>query len=371
MDVPLIDLSRQHAELRGELAQSIESVLESGQFVLGGTVEAFERDLAHWCGAAEAVGVSSGTDALLVALMALDIGSGHEVITSPFTFFSTASSILRVGARPIFVDIDPDNFNLQPQSIEASIGNATKAILPVHLYGLPAPMEPIRRTAQNHGLRVIEDAAQAIGARYDGSVVGAIGDVGCLSFYPTKNLAAIGDAGACITNDSTLAERIRRLRVHGSGGTDYHEMIGGNFRIDALHASVLRVKLRCLEKWIEHRRTHAEAYRQGLEDLPLATPHERSGQRHVYNCFTIRVHDGRRDALQKHLKDSGIGSRVYYPVPLHLQPSLGELGYRRGDLPNAEEAAAEVLSLPIFPELTTEQRDHVIESIRGFYVNGC
>lgn len=367
MPVPILNLTQQHESLNGQLKQAFDGLLKSGQFVLGRFVDQFEKDLAEYCGVRHAIGVSSGTDALLVAMMAMDIGPGDEVITTPFTFFSTAGSIARLGAKPVFVDIDPVSFNLEPDHLEGAISAATKAILPVHLFGLSAKMGPIMQIARAHRLKVIEDVAQAFGARHSGRPAGSIGDVGCLSFYPTKNLAAMGDAGACVTQEGELAERIRLLRVHGGDQGQQYPCIGGNFRLDALHAALLSVKLPCVDQWTERRRAVADRYSSGLSDLPVERPVEPDASDHVYNQYTIRVSGGAREPLRRHLDARGIGSRVYYPTPLHLQPCFGYLGQKRGALPGAEQAADEVLSLPIYPELTRVQQEEVIGCIRDFF----
>ncbi len=349
------------------LREGFEAMVQSGGFVLGPVVEKFERDLAAYCGVAHAVGMSSGTDALLAALMAFGIGAGDEVITSPFTFFATVGSIARVGARPVFVDIDPTTFNLDAALVARAVTSRTKSIMPVHLFGQTADMTPIMDLARRRNIVVIEDAAQAIGAEDTARRAGSIGDVGCLSFYPSKNLSCMGDGGGCTTNDTDLAERLRVLRNHGQKPTYHHGMIGGNFRLDAFQAMVLGVKLPHLEGWTADRRRHAERYRQRLSRLSLTLPTESPGKRHVYNQFTVRVPGGRRDALREHLTQSGIGSQVYYPKPMHLQPCFAELGYKRGDFPVAEATAEQVVSLPIFPEMTADQQDEVIAALERFF----
>ena len=367
MAVPLVDLRRQHEPLMPRLRESLDQVVKSGHFVLGPHLEAFEKDLAAYCGVPNAVGVSSGTDALLVSLMACDIGPGDEVITTPFTFFSTAGSIARLGARPVFVDIDPVTYNIDPQRVEDAVTEATKAIIAVHLFGQTADMATILPLAQTYGLMVIEDAAQAIGANDGQDRAGALGDIGCFSFYPTKNLAAMGDGGACTIQDKALAQRIQILRDHGQGPRYQYGMLGGNFRLDALQAGILGVKLKYLEQWTSARRQHAAQYRQQLSHLPIGLPTELEGKRHVYNQFTIRVEDGRRDALQAHLMSRQISSQVHYPRPLHLQDCFADLGYKRGDLPVSERAADEVLSLPMFAELTPAEQEEVAGAISEFF----
>ena len=367
MTVPLLDLGRQHDALMPEFQRAFEQLVHSGQFILGPFVDRFEQQLAGYCGVKHAIGVSSGTDALLVALMALGIGPGDEVITSPFTFFATAGTIARVGAKPVFVDINPRTYNMQVESIEGVITRATKAILPVHLYGLSADMGAIMEIARANKLHVIEDAAQAIGARYKDRHVGTIGDVGCYSFYPSKNLAGLGDGGACVTNNDDLAKRIRTLRVHGGEPGEVFHHIGGNFRFDAMQAALLSVKVPHLDKWCDLRRRHADRYARDLEDLPVTTPFEGPDRHHVYNQYTIRVRGKGRDPLRHHLDACGVGNRVYYATPLHLQPCFSYLNQRRGSLPNAEAAADEVLSIPVFPEMTQQEQDRVVDAFRDFF----
>lgn len=377
MTIPLLDLSAQHQPIQAEIMAAIEQVLSSQAFILGPEVTKLEERVAAYSQARAGIGVSSGTDALLVALMALDIGPGHEVITSPYSFFATAGAIVRVGARPVFVDIDPETFNIDPAKIERAIRPNTKAIIPVHLYGQCAEMAPIMALAKQGGLHVIEDAAQAIGADYaDGRRAGSIGTVGCFSFFPSKNLGAMGDAGMVVTNDLDLAERIRVLRVHGSKPKYYHKLIGGNFRLDSVQAAVLNVKLNYLDEWTRRRQENAERYRTlfqqaGLTDKPgVVLPearYRRAGVKHhhIYNQFVIRA--PRRDELMAHLKQQGIGSEIYYPVPFHLQECFRPLGYKEGDFPESERAAKETLALPIYPELTPEQQQQVVQTIQRFY----
>jgi dTDP-4-amino-4,6-dideoxygalactose transaminase len=370
--VPALDLASGFQALRQELLAEIAQVCESGQYVLGAKVAAFEQQLAGYCGARHALGVSSGTDALLMALMALEIGRGDEVIVPTFTFFGTAGVVSRVGARPVFCDVDPETFNIDPVDVEARITTRTRAVIPVHLYGQMAALRPIFQAVNRHGIAVIEDAAQAIGARspeYPDRGAGAVGTMGALSFYPTKNLGAIGDAGALLTNDDRLQEVSRKLRVHGSGHTYYHERIGGNFRIDALQAAILAVKLAHLERGTERRRALAEAYGELLEQTGLVPecvrpPVVRNG-RHVFHQYVIRAQ--RRDALAEHLRARQIGCGVYYPLPLHLQACFASLGGKPGQFPAAEQAAAEVLALPMYPELTRDQQAQVVGAIRAFY----
>jgi dTDP-4-amino-4,6-dideoxygalactose transaminase len=386
MRVPLLDLKAQFAQIRAEVMPAIERVCAGQQFILGEQVRALEAEIAQYCGASEAVGVSSGTDALLLALMALGIGAGDEVITSPFTFFATAGAIARTGARPVFCDIDPQDYNLSPAATTAFIdrqcvpkgkdlvnratGGRIKALMPVHLYGQSADMEPLMQIARRHDLRVIEDAAQAIGTEYkSGARVGSIGDIGCFSFFPSKNLGAFGDAGLCTTNDADLAEHMRVLRVHGGKPKYFHAFIGGNFRIDELQAAVLRVKLKYLDAWTEARQRNAAYYDRALAESGLArqlvAPRANVGGRHIFNQYVVRA--PRRDALKTFLGEREVGSEIYYPVPLHLQQCFAYLGYQRGDFPHSERAAAETLALPIYPELGEADLDYVVANLQEFF----
>ena len=366
MKVPLLDLKAQYAPIRDEVRRAIDEVCDSQQFILGPQMEALEKTVAAYSGCAHGVGVSSGTDALLVALMALDLRAGDEVITTPYSFFATAGVVARLGARPVFVDIEPRSYNINPSLIERAITPRTRAILPVHLYGQCADLDPILR----FGLPVIEDAAQAIGAEYKGRRAGSMGVLGCLSFFPTKNLGGFGDAGMVVTNDDALAERLRVLRVHGSQPKYYHRFIGGNFRLDALQAAVLNVKLTHLEAWTRRRQENAVFYDQRLAGPAAVWKSAGDRNYHIYNQYIIR--SAQRDKLQAHLKAAGIGTEIYYPVPLHLQECFANLGYRPGDFPIAEASARETLALPIYPELTHEQLEYVVttitetESGRGF-----
>jgi dTDP-4-amino-4,6-dideoxygalactose transaminase len=366
--VPLLDLKAQYSAIRSEIREAIDRVVESQHFILGPEVEALEREIAAFCGARFAIGVSSGTDALLAALMALGTGPGDEVITTPYSFFATAGVIARMGARPVFADIDIKTFNLDSAAVPKKITSRTKAIMPVHLFGQCAEMESVTDVAKSKGIHIIEDAAQAIGATFkNGKRAGTVGDMGCFSFFPSKNLGAFGDAGMVITNDADLAEKLSMIRVHGSNPKYYHKVIGGNFRLDALQASILRVKLKYLPQWTEMRRANASRYRSLIQATPLlnsvSVPEDSPG--HIYNQFVIRV--SHRDRLRTFLCEKGIETEIYYPVPLHLQDCFAELGYRGGDLPNAETAARESLALPIYPELTPEQQQYVVEQIREFY----
>jgi dTDP-4-amino-4,6-dideoxygalactose transaminase len=384
--VPLLDLKAQFAQIRAEVMPVIDQVCASQQFILGDHVRAFETEIAGYCGAAHGVGVSSGTDALLLALMALEIGTADEVITSPFTFFATAGTIARTGARPAFCDIDPDTYNLSPAAVQTFIerdceeragmlvnrrtGGRIRALMPVHLYGQSADMGPLLDIARRHKLKVIEDAAQAIGTDYRKGVrTGTLGDIGCFSFFPSKNLGAFGDAGLCTTNDADLAEKMRVLRVHGGKPKYYHAVIGGNFRIDELQAAVLRVKLKYLDRWTDGRRRNAMAYDAAFSNAELGskivTPHAASGGRHIYNQYVVRAEN--RDGLKNYLFEQGVGTEIYYPVPLHLQECFKYLGYKAGDFPESERAAAETLALPIYPELDELQLSHVAAAVTRFY----
>ena len=376
MNVPLLDLKAQYRTIRDEVRAVIDEVCDAQYFIMGPKVEEFEKAVAAYSGAKFGVGVSSGTDALLIALMVLDIRPGDEVITSPFTFFATAGVIHRLQARPVFVDIDPLTFNIDPAKIEAAIGPRTKAILPVHLYGQMADMDPIMAIARRHQIPVIEDGAQSIGAEYRGRRCGSIGDMGCFSFFPSKNLGAFGDAGMVLTNDPATVDKLKLLRVHGAPSTYFHKFVGGNFRLDALQAAILNVKLRYLDGWSDGRKKNATYYDQaiagtgliarGLVQTPPAV-YRRYGDRHdhIYNQYTIRAKD--RDKLQAYLKARSIGCAVYYPLPLHLQECFGPLGCPAGTFPAAEKAAAEVISLPVYPELTDEMKAFVVAAIADFY----
>jgi dTDP-4-amino-4,6-dideoxygalactose transaminase len=365
---PFLDLKAQFDGIREEINGAIARVMESQQFVMGPEVSAFEKDIKRYVGCEYVFGCASGSDALLLSLMALGVGSGDEVITTPFTFVATAGSIARLSARPVFVDIDPETYNLDPRHLENAITPRTKAIIPVHLFGQPSDMEAILDVGRQHNLAVIEDAAQSIGALYKGKCVGGIGTVGCFSFFPSKNLGGAGDGGLVTTNDPRLAEKLQVLRLHGSRTKYQYELLGMNSRLDALQAAILRVKLLHLDEWTAGRRHNANRYRElfvecGL-DSHVKAPLAPSESIHVYNQFTI--HTTQRDALKQYLRDNGIPTEIYYPHPLHLQPAFANLGYKPGSFPEAESASAKVLSLPIFPELTEEQLRIVVKSIAGF-----
>ena len=367
MSVPFFDLKLQHAALADELKAAVNRVIDSGVYILGPEVEALEDEIAAYSQCQFGIGISSGTDALIVALLALDIRPGDEVITTPFSFFATASTIARIGAKPVFVDIEPDSYNLDPTKIEAAITPRTKAIMPVHLYGQMAEMDAIMDIAKQHNLFVIEDAAQAIGAEYKGRRAGSIGNFGSFSFYPSKNLGGIGDAGMLVTNDEKLATRAKSLRNHGSNVRYYHQELGGNFRLDGIQAAALRVKLKHLDEWTAARQSNANLYRQLCSEnngsFSVSLPVEQPDRRHIYNQFVIRT--ANREALIKELKSREIGSEIYYPLPLHLQECFADLGYQAGDFPVTESAAREVLALPIFPELTSAQIQEVAAVMTG------
>jgi dTDP-4-amino-4,6-dideoxygalactose transaminase len=368
--VPLCDVQAQYRELRAELHEALNRVLASGQVILGPEVAGLEAEVARYCGTGHAVGCASGTDALLLALHALGVGPGDEVILPPFTFFATAGAVCRTGARPVFADIDPQTYNLDPAQVGARITGRTRAVLVVHLFGQCADMGPLLEVAGRHGLPVVEDAAQALGAEYWGQRAGSLGAIGCFSFYPSKNLGAFGDAGMVVTNDAALAGRMACLRVHGMEPKYYHKYLGWNARLDALQAALLRVKLPHLDRWIAGRQAAAARYDALLEGQGLAgslgRPVTASERRHVFNQYVVRVTGGRRDALVRHLKADHVGCEIYYPVPLHLQECLAYLGYRDGDFPASEEACRSVLALPMFPELTAEQQAQVVSSCEAF-----
>ncbi len=377
MNIPLLDLSKQHDPIEGEIFKAITRVVKKSAFILGAEVQNFEKKIADYCGTGHAIGVSSGTDALLISLMALDVEPGDEVITTPFSFFATAGCVSRLGAKPVFVDIDPVTYNIDPDKIEAAITDKTKVILPVHLYGQCADSDRIVAIARKHNLKVVEDAAQSLGAQYkDGRKTGNLGDVGCFSFFPTKNLGGFGDGGMVVTNDDALEDRIRILRVHGSRPKYYHKLIGGNFRLDSLQAAVLDVKLDHLESWNAARRENAGRYNAlfkenclvetGRVKVPEAVyADSKVLNHHIYNQYVIRVQD--RDTLRAHLKDKGIGTEVYYPVPFHLQDCFAYLGHKEGDFPVSEAACRETLALPVYPGMTAEQQEYVVQTIKAFY----
>ena len=364
MKVPSLDLKRQYMTVKADVDAAIQRVVECQGFILGPEVEGIERDLAGICGTKHAVGVSSGSEALHLALMAAGVGPGDAVITTSYTFFATAGAIHQRGAKPIFLDIDPRTFNMQYNEIENNIAKETKAILPVHLYGQCAEMDEILRIAEKHNLLVIEDAAQAIGAEYKGRRAGSLGDMGCFSFYPTKNLSCFGDGGMITTNNDDLAERLRVLRVHGAKPKYYHSVVGVNARLDALQAAVLRAKVKYLPGWNQRRREIARFYDNGLKGADVVVPFAEPHGVHVYHQYVIRSR--KREALAAHLKERGVDTAVYYPVPLHMQKCFAGLGCKEGDLPESERAARETLALPIFPEMTQEEMEYVVKCICEF-----
>lgn len=376
MKVPFLDLVPQFSSIEEEIKSALNEVFKTQQFILGPQVEALEQTIAQYCQARYAIGVASGSDALLLSLMALGIGPGDEVLLPPFTFFATAGVVSRLGAAPVFVDIDPQTYNIDPYKIEAKITSKTKAIIPVHLYGQCADMDPLLQIAKAKQFFVIEDAAQALGAEYwpplrsDAQRAGQIGDLGCFSFFPTKNLGAFGDAGMVVTNNPTWAEKIRILRVHGSQPKYFHKWIGINSRLDAIQAAILFAKFGHLERWTEARQKNAERYRSLLKDLSLSLPGFRLPtiqykNRHIFHQYVIAV--PKRNELRQFLTKEGIGTEIYYPVPLHLQECYSSLDYHPGDFPSSEKAAEETLALPIYPELTEDQQVYVVERINGFY----
>ncbi len=368
--VPLFDLHHQYQAIKSPIEEAIARVLASGEVILGPEVALLEEEIARYCGVGNAIGCASGTDALLLAFQALGIGPPDEVILPPFTFFATAGAVCRCGARPVFADIDAATYNLDPLQVENKITQKTRAIVAVHLFGQCADMEPLWHVAERHQLPIIEDAAQAFGAMYQGKRAGTLGAIGCFSFYPTKILGAYGDAGMVVTNDPEWASRMLCLRVHGMEPKYYHKYIGWNARLDALQAAVLRVKLPHVERWIEQRQAAARRYDALIEEHHLGNflerPTVRPQRRHVFNQYVVRVARGQRDALARHFKSEKIGTEIYYPVPLHLQECLKYLGYKEGDFPASEEACRNVLALPMYPELTMEQQQRVIQSCAAF-----
>jgi dTDP-4-amino-4,6-dideoxygalactose transaminase len=375
MKVPFLDLKAQYQQIKADIDRAIVEVVSEQYFILGPKVEALEQAVAAYSATRHGIGVASGSDALSLSLVALDVRAGDEVITTPFTFIATAGSISQVGARPVFTDIDPKTYNLDPAMIEERITSKTKAIIPVHLFGQAVDMEPVRELARKKGLRIVEDAAQAIGSDYKKDSLpplraGGMGDLGCFSFYPSKNLGGFGDGGMVTTNDDALAHRLRLLRVHGASAKYHYQLIGFNSRLDALQAAVLFVKFRYLEGWTEKRRDNAAYYDYLFEEINaqamgIETPYVQYKNRHIYNQYVIRV--PRRDALRDFLTHEGIGTDVYYPLPLHLQGCYCDLGYEEGDFPHAEKAAREAIALPIYPELTREQQEYVVSKIAEFF----
>ncbi|RKY42853.1 MAG: transcriptional regulator [Candidatus Makaraimicrobium thalassicum] len=380
MDIPLLDLKAQYRSIKDKIDEALTRVVESQQFILSREVDGLEREIADYCGVSEAAGVASGTDALITVLRVLGVGQGDRVITTPFTFFATAEAVSALGAKPLFVDIDPETYNIDPEKIDELLQdtghggsldfardkrNAVKAIIPVHLYGQCADMSRVMEIADRYGLKVIEDCAQAIGASHNGSRAGSFGAAGALSFFPSKNLGGFGDGGMVVSSDRSLIEHIKKLRVHGSRQQYIHEEIGYNSRLDSLQAAILRVKLKELDAWFEGRRAIAARYDEVFPSAGITTPKVAGGNTHTYHQYTIAVDE--RDELLRYLNDKGIAARVYYPVPLHLQPCYRDLGYSGGEFPVSEKAAGRVLSLPVYPELTEEQVEYIIQTVKGFY----
>lgn len=365
MKVPLLDLKRQYYSIKDEIDQAVKDVLEKTQFILGPQVKKFEENVAKYCGTKYAVGVASGTDALLLSLRTCGVKPGDEVIIPAFTFFATAGVISRLGALPVFVDIDLKSYNMLPDQIEKKITKKTKAIMPVHLFGQCADMDSILEIAKKHNVKVVEDAAQAIGAKYRSKKAGTMGDFGCFSFFPSKNLGGAGDGGMVITFDEELAELVRKLRVHGATQKYFHPMVGYNSRLDTIQAAILDVKLKYLDEWSKKRREKAEIYNSAFEDIDIVTPKQEEFNYHIYHQYTIAVEN--RDKLREHLIQNQIGCAIYYPLPLHLQECYKELGYKKGDLPNSEKRSEEVISIPVFPELTEGEQEFVIERVKKFF----
>lgn len=363
--IPLLDLKSQYASIRKEIREAVDRVCESQVFIGGPEVEACEREVAAYSACKQGIGMSSGTDALLCAMMAMGIGPGDEVIVPSFTFFATAGCVSRLGARPIFVDVDPETYNTTAEYIEPAITKKTKLVIPVHLFGQCAEMGPILKLAEKHGFDVMEDSAQSIGSEQNGKRACGFGRVGTLSFFPSKNLGAFGDAGMIITNDEKLADDCRIMRNHGANPKYYHQWVGGNFRLDSIQAAIIRVKLRYLDSWSRKRVENARHYDQFFANSSVKTPVLAQGNNSIYNQYVISV--PKRDGLKAHLQSEGIGTEVYYPVPLHLQKCFANLGGKVGDLPNSEQASRDVLALPIYPELTTEQLGRVAETVLSFY----
>ncbi len=369
MNIPLLDIKEQNQTLRPQIEEAIGRVLDTNAFILGGEVAALEIELAEYCGTLHAIGCASGSDALLLAMMAVGVGPGDEVITTPYSFFATVSAITRLGARPVFVDIEPDTYNLDVRQVAEKITSRTKAVQPVHLYGQCSDMDALNKVCSAAGVPIIEDAAQAIGSEDKGRRAGSMGAVGCFSFYPSKNLGGMGDGGFMTTNNGELAEMLTALRVHGSMERYHHKWVGLNSRLDGFQAAVLRVKLPHLDSWSDARKSNADRYRSLFGEFgmggKITLPAERDDCRHIYNQFVLRFPD--RDGLRSHLTENGVGTDIYYPIPLHLQECFKFLGYAEGDLPESERASRETLALPIYPELTADQQRYVVEKIAEFY----
>lgn len=367
MKVDLLDLKAQYHNIEGEINKAIKEVLESSHFIMGPNVKELEKEIARYVGVKHGIGVGNGTDALMLTLRALGIGKGDEVITTPFTFFASAETTSVVGATPVFADIEKDTFCIDPDSIEKNITEKTKAIIPVHIFGQMCDMDRIMEIAKKHNLVVIEDACQAIGAEYKGKKAGSIGDVACFSFFPTKNLGGYGDGGMIVTNDDTLAEKIKLLRVHGSKVKYHHEVIGYNSRLDEIQAAVLRVKLKYIDKWNDLRRQHAYRYNELLKDLDVVVPNERENCKHVYHLYNIQ--SSNRDEIIDYLKKNGVATGIYYPIPVHLQKVYEHLGYKEGDIKVAEDACTKTFALPLYPEISEENQQYVVSKIKEFFQN--
>ena len=372
MNVPLLDLKAQYTEIKEEVDEAMIGVVQSQAFILGATVKELEEQVAAYSGAGWGIGVSSGSDALLISLMALDVGRGDSVITTPYTFFATAGAAARLGAKPVFADIEPDTYNISPEKVEAAAKKVRKgklkAIVPVHLFGQCCDMDAINEVAARRGAAVIEDAAQAIGAKdAGGRRAGSTGTAGCFSFFPSKNMGCFGDGGMVVTSDEELKNKIVMLRAHGSSPKYYHKVIGGNFRLDAIQAAVLAVKLRYLDSWSARRRENAATYDRLIKEagVPVTTPHVIPGSEHIFNQYVIRSEE--RDGLMAHLRSRGVGTEIYYPLPMHMQECFSYLGYKEGDFPESEAAAKQTLALPVYPELTEEMIAYVVDCIKGFY----
>jgi len=365
LKIPFLDLKAQYDSIKKEIDAAVSDIIQNGQYIMGPNVKALESEMAAYLGVKHAIGVANGTDALVLALKALGIGSGDEVITSPYTFFASAESISRVGATPVFADIDPETYDINPDEIQKKVSPKTKAIIPIHIFGQPADMERISDLAEKYHLYCIEDACQAIGSAYKDKKSGSIGHVGCFSFFPTKNLGGYGDGGMLVTGDDEIAEKIKLLRVHGSNKKYMHSMIGYNSRLDEIQAAILRVKLKYIDDWNKARRQKAKLYKELLQDAPVTTPYEHKDVYHVYHLFTIQGE--KRDELAAYLQEKGIPTGVYYPVPLHLQEVYKGLGYKPGDLPVAENLCAKNLSLPLYPELADDHIEYISAQIKNFY----
>lgn len=366
MKVPLLDLHAQNDPILDDIRNRFDNIFKSHRYILGPEVNEIEEKIADYCKSKHAIGCASGTDALILALKALKVGKGDEVITTPFTFFATAGSVHRVGAKPVFADIKRDTFNLDPEQIEQAITDKTKAVIVVHLFGQPAEMDKIMNIAKKHNLRIIEDNAQGIGSKFKDKIAGTLGDIGTLSFFPSKNLGAMGDAGMCLTEDKELAQRLKQLRVHGENPKYYHKWVGLNSRLDTLQAAVLLTKLPHLQKWSEMRRKNADYYFKHLQDInEIELPYIDERAESIFNQFTLKVE--KRNELLNYLRNNNIGSAIYYPRSLHLQECFAYLNYKQGDLPVSEEVSEQVISIPIYSELTNEQQDYVIKKIKEFY----